>query len=90
MLKQKGISKAEFATQMGVQRQNLDALLKSQKKDINTIIKMAEILEVPFDVFCGFTDASDPQPQGIIKYKDHFYDIKTKQDLVNLLSVVQQ
>ena len=51
---------------------------------------MAEILEVPFDVFCGFTDASDPQPQGIIKYKDHFYDIKTKQDLVNLLSVVQQ
>ena len=90
MLKQKGISKAEFATQMGVHRQNLDALLKSQKKDINTIIKMAEILEVPFDVFCGFKETSDPQPQGIIKYKDHFYDIKTKQDLVNLLSVVQQ
>ena len=88
MLKQKGISKAEFATQMGVHRQNLDALLKSQKKDINTIIKMAEILEVPFDVFCGFTDASDPQPQGIIKFHGHYYDINSKEDVLKLLDIM--
>ena len=44
----KGMSKAEFASKMGIARQNLDSLLDSKKKDINTIIKMAEVLDIPF------------------------------------------
>lgn len=49
----KGMSKAEFASRMGIVRQNLDALLDSKKKDINTIIKMSEVLGIPFLDFIG-------------------------------------
>ena len=49
----KGMSKAEFSSRMGIARQNLDALLDSKKKDINTIIKMSEVLDIPFLDFIG-------------------------------------
>lgn len=89
LLRLKGISKAEFATKLGVQKQNLDALLKSQKKDINTIIKMAEVLNVPFEVFIGLKNDDEPQPQGIVKYKGQYYEINSKKDVENLLSLIQ-
>ena len=49
----KGMSKAEFSSKMGIVRQNLDALLDSKKNDINTIIKMSEVLDIPFLDFIG-------------------------------------
>ncbi len=52
----KGMSKAEFASRMGIARQNLDSLLDSKKKDINTIIKMSEVLEIPFLRFIGMEE----------------------------------
>ena len=53
LLEKKGISKADFATRMGIARQNLDAMLESKKKDINAVIKMSEILQIPFMEFIG-------------------------------------
>ena len=54
LIEKKGLSKAEFAKRMGIVRQNLDAMLESKKKDINTVIKMSEILDVPLMEFLGF------------------------------------
>ena len=34
LLKEKGLSKAEFATKMGVKRQNLDVMLNSKKRTL--------------------------------------------------------
>lgn len=87
-LKEKGMSKVEFANKMGILRQNLDALLESKKKDINVVIKMAEVLEIPFDEFVGMVERRKPQPEGIIKYKDKYWDIKTKEDLELLLNQI--
>lgn len=87
-LKEKGMSKVEFANKMGILRQNLDALLESKKKDINVVIKMAEVLEIPFDEFAGMVERRKPQPEGIIKYKDEYWDIKSKEDLEILLATV--
>lgn len=89
LLREKGMTKAEFAAKMGVKRQNIDALLSSQKKDINVVLKMAEVLNIPFDEFSGIQKRGKPQPHGIIKYQGHFYDINSKQDLINLLAVIK-
>lgn len=53
LLKEYGISKAKFASMMGVKRQNIDALLSSQKKDINMVFKMAEIFNMSLEEFAG-------------------------------------
>ena len=53
LLKQIGISKAEFARKMGVQRQNVDALFKS--KNIDTIRRAADVLGVPFEMLIGYS-----------------------------------
>ena len=82
------MSKVEFANKMGILRQNLDALLESKKKDINVVIKMAEVLEIPFDEFAGMVERRKPQPEGIIKYKDSYWEIKSKEDLENLLIAI--
>jgi transcriptional regulator with XRE-family HTH domain len=87
-LKEKGMSKVEFANRMGILRQNLDALLESKKKDINVVIKMAEVLDIPFEEFAGMVERSKPQPEGIIKYKDEYWEIKSKEDLEHLLGAI--
>ena len=89
-LKEKGMSKVEFSNKMGVLRQNLDALLESKKKDINVVLKMAEVLDVPFDEFAGLVERRRPQPEGIIKYMDQYWDIKSKEDLENLLATINK
>ena len=53
LIASKGMSKAEFASKMGVVRQNLDAMLDSKKKDINVVVKMAEVLNIPLMEFIG-------------------------------------
>ena len=53
LIASKGLSKAEFASRMGIVRQNLDSMLDSRKKDINTVIKMAEVLDIPLLEFIG-------------------------------------
>ena len=55
----KGMSKAEFASKMGIVRQNLDAMLDSKKKDINTVVKMSEVLGIPLLEFIGMQQPTD-------------------------------
>lgn len=49
----KGMTKAEFAKKVGLERNNLDSALNSKKKDINFVIKMAEALDLPLMTFIG-------------------------------------
>lgn len=54
MIERQGMTKSEFAAKMGyTQRQYLDALLNNKKKDINTVVKMAEVLGIPLLEFIG-------------------------------------
>lgn len=47
-----GMSKAEFARRMGIQRQNVKALFKS--KDFRVIHKAAEVMGVPWEMLVGY------------------------------------
>ena len=81
------MSKAEFASRMGIARQNVDSLLDSKKKDINTIIKMSEVLGIPFLDFIGMK----PKEQDIhgciyINGKPHL--INSKEDIESILKEI--
>lgn len=45
LLKQRGMTKAEFARRIGIQRQNVNALFKTNNLEI--IARVAKVLEVP-------------------------------------------
>ena len=88
LIAKRGMSKAEFSSKMGISRQNLDALLESKKKDINTIIKMAEVLEIPFLKFIGMQKEDEVKISGFVKINDTISEISSKEDVVALLDKI--
>lgn len=83
ILKERGISKTQFADMMGVAKQNVNLLLNTT--NTQKMEKIAEVLGVKFtDLFM-----TDDQPQdelnGFVEYKGEIHRIKAKVDLENLL-----
>ena len=86
ILKDRGISKTQFADMMGVAKQNVNLLLNTN--NTQKMEKIAEVLGVKFtDLF-----VADDQPQdelnGFVEYKGEIHRIKTKADLENLLKSI--
>lgn len=52
-----GMSKSEFARQMGIHKQNVKTLFKS--KNIETIWKAAKVMGVPFEMLVGYIEEPD-------------------------------
>ena len=83
ILKERGITKTQFADMMGVAKQNVNLLLNTN--NTQKMAKIAEVLGVKFtDLF-----VADDQPQdelnGFVEYRGEIYRIKTKADVENLL-----
>ena len=57
LLKRRGMTKAEFARRMGIQRQNVNALFKTNNLEI--IARAAEVLDVPLAVLVGYVNEPD-------------------------------
>ena len=85
----KGMSKAEFASRMGIARQNLDSLLDSKKKDINTIIKMSEVLDIPFLDFIGMKP-KETDIHGCIYIDGKPNLVNNKQELLDLVKSLEK
>ena len=86
ILKERGISKTQFADMMGVAKQNVNLLLNTT--NTQKVEKIADVLGVKFtDLF-----VTDEQPQeelnGFVEYKGEVYRIKTKTDLKSLLNKI--
>ena len=86
ILKERGISKTQFADMMGVAKQNVNLLLNTT--NTQKMEKIAEVLGVKFnDLF-----VTDEQPQeelnGFVEYKGEVYRIKTKTDLKSVLNKI--
>ena len=82
LLEEKRISKADFARQIGVQRTNLDALLRADKKDINIVIRMADALGMSLPEFIGLEQSSF-KIQGYVKVGKHLREISSEEDWFN-------
>ena len=83
ILKERGISKTQFADMMGVAKQNVNLLLNTN--NTQKMEKIAEVLEVKFsDLF-----VADDQPQdelnGFVEYKGEIFRIRNKADLKGIL-----
>lgn len=91
LIEKKGMSKAEFAKQMGYQRQNLDAMLESKKKDINTVIKMAEVLKMPLEEFLyGKKEDAGVRVNGFLKVNGSIVEVSSKADLERIMAEIEK
>ena len=68
ILERIGMKKAEFARRMGIRKQNVKALFKSN--NINTIRKAASVMGVPFEMLIGYVEEPDIDAMPIIPYDD--------------------
>ena len=87
ILKERGITKTQFADMMGVAKQNVNILLNTN--NTQKMEKIAEVLGVKFtDLF-----VVDNQPQdelnGFVEYKGEIFRIRTKADLKSLLKSME-
>ena len=57
MLERIGMTKSEFARQMGIRKQNVKVLFKT--KNLETIYKAASVLNVPFAMLVGYVEEPD-------------------------------
>ena len=57
LLEQRGMTKAEFARRMGILRQNVNVLFRTNNLEI--ISRAAEVLEVPLALLVGYVDESE-------------------------------
>ena len=86
ILRERGITKTQFADMMSVAKQNVNLLLNTN--NTQKMEKIAKVLGVKFtDLF-----VADNQPQdelnGFVEYKGEIHRIKTKADLENLLKSI--
>ena len=82
ILRERGVSKTQFAEMMGIAKQNVNLLLNTT--NTTKMEKIAEVLGVKFtDLFVY--DGEQEELNGFVEYKGEVYRIKTKTDLENLL-----
>ena len=83
LMQEKGINKSQFADKMGIAKQNVDKLLESKKKDINTILRMSEVLDIPFLQLIGME--KQHEYEGFVKKDGVITEIKSEEDVLKLL-----
>ncbi len=64
MLSQIGMTKSEFARQMGIRKQNVKALFRT--RNLETIYKAAMVLDVPFEMLVGYVEEPDLNEMPIV------------------------
>ena len=87
ILKERGISKTQFADMMGVAKQNVNLLLNTT--NTQKMEKMAEALEVKFTDLFMVDDQPQEELNGFVEYKGEIHRIKTKTDVENLLKSME-
>lgn len=68
-----GLTKSEFARQMGIRKQNVKTLFKS--KNLETIHKAAEVMGVPFEMLVGYVEEPDLDSIPVVPIQNDDYEI---------------
>ena len=66
LLNKLGVKKAEFARRMGIQRQNVNVLLRTN--NIEIIARAAEVLQVPLALLVGYVNEPDLDELPVTEY----------------------
>ena len=86
ILKERGISKTQFADMMGVAKQNVNLLLNTT--NTQKMEKIAEVLGLQFTDLFMVNDQPQEELNGFVEYKGEVYRIKKKKDLESLLESI--
>ena len=86
ILRERGITKTQFADMMGVAKQNVNLLLNTN--NTQKMEKIAEVLGVKFTDLFVADDHPQDELNGFVEYKGEIHRIKTKADLENLLKSI--
>lgn len=89
IMSEKGISKAEFARQLGIKPQNVNTLL-----DTDNLKKLKKIAEVIGSDVADFLENKPQEPQhlinGYIEFNGEIYRIKDVEDIKNLMTIIDK
>ena len=87
ILRERGITKTQFADMMGVAKQNVNLLLNTN--NTQKMEKIAEVLGVKFTDLFVVDDQPQNELNGFVEYKGEIHRIRTKSDLENLLKYIE-
>ena len=87
ILRERGITKTQFAEMMGVAKQNVNLLLNTN--NTQKMEKIAEVLGVKFTDLFVVDDQPQDELNGFVEYKGEIHRIRTKSDLENLLKYIE-
>ncbi len=73
LLERIGMTKSEFARQMGIRKQNVKALFGT--KNLETIYKAAAVLGVPFEMLVGYVEEPDLGEMPVAPVVEDIYEI---------------
>lgn len=85
LISRKGMTFSGFAQKLGIKKQNLDAYLNTQKKDINMVVKMAEALDISLYEFVGIPEPEEKEVYGCLYVKGKPILVYSKEDIKDLL-----
>lgn len=85
-LKERGISKAQFAKAMGVSPQNINKLVGT--KNICTLTSIANFLDIPLSVILFGNEETEQDIHGCIYINGKHHLISSKEDIENILKVI--
>lgn len=90
ILKEKNISNSEFATMIGVSETSASAFKSGKTKPkFDTLVRIAEVLNVDIRQLFKPTKGNSLL-NGFVEYQNEIYRIYSKEDLENLLAIVNK
>ena len=88
ILHKKRISKTAFADMLGIKKQNVNGALET--KNLDKIQEIANVLGVNYlELITEKQEEQKPIIYGFVEYNEKIYKISSKEDLENLLQIVE-
>ena len=88
ILHEKQISKTAFADMLGIKKQNVNGVLET--RNLDKIQEIANVLGVDYlELITEKQEEQKPTINGFVEYNEKIYKISSKEDLENLLQIVE-
>ena len=85
VMRHQGITKSELGERMGVKKQNVNVLLETN--NVEKLMSIASVLGVSLNDLIQAEQAA-PEVKGCIVYKGVVHTINTKQDILDILNLI--
>ena len=88
ILHEKRISKTAFADMLGIKKQNVNGVLET--RNLDKIQEIANVIGVDYlELITEKEEAPHHTINGFVEYNEKIYKIASKEDLENLLQIVE-